>query len=49
MGHTDRELFRGVSNGVAGTAMPAFRSTLSEEERWYVVTFIRITFTPTEK
>lgn len=49
MGHSDGELFRGISNGVAGTAMPAFRSTLSEEDRWYVVTFIRNTFTPADK
>lgn len=48
-GHTDGELFRWVSNGVTGTAMPAFRSKLSEEERWYVITFIRSTFTPTDK
>lgn len=49
MGHSDGELFRGVSNGVSGTAMPAFRTTLSEEERWYVITFIRSTFTPADK
>jgi copper transport protein len=48
-GHTDGELFRWVSNGVTGTAMPAFRRTLSEEERWYVIAYIRSTFTPADK
>lgn len=40
-GHTDGELFDWVSNGVAGTAMPAYRDQLSEEDRWHVINFIR--------
>lgn len=40
-GHTDQELFNWVSNGVEGTAMPAFRDTLSERERWDVINYIR--------
>jgi putative copper resistance protein D len=40
-GHTDQELFGWVTTGVDGTAMPAFRSNLSEQERWDVVNYIR--------
>jgi mono/diheme cytochrome c family protein len=40
-GHTDRELFDWISNGVSGTAMPPFRDTLSEEDRWHVINYIR--------
>jgi copper transport protein len=47
-GHTDGQLFYWVTNGVAGTAMPAFREVLTPEERWHVITFIR-TFAPVER
>ena len=40
-GHTDGELFSWVSNGMPGTAMPAFAGQLSEAERWHVINFIR--------
>lgn len=40
-GHTDPDLFGWVSNGVQGTAMPAFGDTLSEEDRWHVINYIR--------
>jgi mono/diheme cytochrome c family protein len=46
-GHTDRELFDWVSNGVAGTAMPAYASQLSEQERWDVINYIRSFADPT--
>jgi hypothetical protein len=46
-GHTDGELFYWVSEGLRGTAMPAFRDLLSEEERWHVINFIR-TFAPAD-
>ncbi|HEX2186307.1 MAG TPA: cytochrome c, partial [Chloroflexota bacterium] len=45
-GHTDAQLFDWISNGVAGTAMPAFREQLTEEERWHLINYIR-TFAPT--
>lgn len=47
-GHTDGQLFYWVTNGVAGTAMPAFREVLTPEERWHVINFIR-TFAPTDR
>lgn len=40
-GHTDRELFEWVTNGVAGTAMPAWGDRLSEQERWDVINYVR--------
>jgi mono/diheme cytochrome c family protein len=46
-GHTDRELFDWISNGVSGTAMPPFRDTLSEDDRWHVINYIRTFAAPT--
>jgi putative copper resistance protein D len=40
-GHPDGLLFDWVTNGVQGTAMPAFGARLSERERWDVINFIR--------
>jgi len=37
---TDTELFDAVRDGVAGTAMPAFRN-LGDDQRWKVVAFLR--------
>ncbi|MBI4082487.1 MAG: c-type cytochrome [Candidatus Lambdaproteobacteria bacterium] len=38
---TDEDLFRVVSRGIPGTAMPRWELTLSEEQRWKVVDFIK--------
>ncbi|MBI4516155.1 MAG: c-type cytochrome [Deltaproteobacteria bacterium] len=38
---TEAELFDLVRNGVAGTAMPAFRN-LTEDERWSAIAFLRL-------
>lgn len=38
---TDADLFSTISGGVAGSPMPAFARTLSEEERWKAVAFVR--------
>lgn len=38
---TDGILFWIISNGVEGTAMPAWAGALSEEERWTVVNFVK--------
>ena len=46
--HTDGRLYYWITEGIAGTAMPAFRDRLSEAERWHVVNFLR-TFTPAER
>jgi cytochrome c oxidase assembly protein subunit 15 len=40
-GHTDAQLFNWVSNGVPGTAMPAWKDKLSEEDRWNAINYIR--------
>ncbi len=42
---TDGDLFKAVSRGLSGTAMPRWELTLSEAERWKVIHFIK-TFSP---
>lgn len=42
--HTDGELFYWVSYGFAGTAMPAWKDTLSQDEIWSVLNYARATF-----
>ncbi|MEE8433147.1 MAG: ethylbenzene dehydrogenase-related protein [bacterium] len=42
---TDNDLFKAVSKGLSGTAMPRWELTLSEAERWKVIFFIK-TFSP---
>ncbi len=39
---TDGELFNAVAHGVPGTSMPAFERTLTDEEMWAVVSFVRL-------
>jgi len=43
-GHSDAQLFDWVSNGYPDSAMPAFKSTLSADDRWNVLNFIRSSF-----
>ena len=38
---SDAEIYTAVTDGIAGKGMPGFRSTLSDEERWKVVAFVR--------
>lgn len=40
-GHSDGQLYAWISEGFAGTAMPAFKNRLSEEDRWHVINFLR--------
>ena len=40
--HTDGELFFFIGRGVPGTAMPAWRSVLTERERWYLVHYLHV-------
>ena len=47
-GHSDGFFFYWISEGFRGTAMPAFKNTLSIEERWHVVNFMR-TFAVTDR
>ena len=42
--HGDPQLFRFIADGVAGTAMPVWRSTLSEDQIWALVHYLRATF-----
>ncbi len=42
--HTDGELFYWVSYGFPNSAMPAWKDSLSEEQRWDVINYIRATF-----
>lgn len=39
--HWDGELYWWITNGIPGTAMPAFAKTLTEEERWTVIHYLR--------
>jgi mono/diheme cytochrome c family protein len=40
--HTDGELYYMVSVGFPESAMPAWRSVLSEEQRWELVHYLRV-------
>ncbi len=39
--HTDGQLFDWITNGFPNSVMPAWRSTLSDDDRWNLVNFIR--------
>ncbi len=39
--HTDFQLYDWITNGFAGTRMPAFKQILSDTDRWNLVNFIR--------
>jgi len=43
--HTDAQLYDWITNGFPGSAMPAWRTQLSDTDRWNLVNFIR-TFAP---
>jgi copper transport protein len=40
-GHTDGELFNWVTQGIEGSAMPSYGATLTENQRWDVINYIR--------
>ena len=40
-GHTDTQLYDWITNGVPGTAMPAWKEQLTPEERWHLVNYLR--------
>ena len=42
--HTDGELFYWVSYGFPGSAMPAWKDTLTEQQRWDAINYARATF-----
>jgi copper transport protein len=39
--HPDGQLFEWISKGYPGSVMPAFEGTLTEEQRWHLVNYIR--------
>ena len=39
--HTDAQLYEWITNGFPGSRMPAFKSSLSDTDRWNLVNFIR--------
>ncbi|HET9907216.1 MAG TPA: CopD family protein, partial [Anaerolineales bacterium] len=43
--HMDAQLFEWITNGFPGSRMPAFKTALSDTDRWHLVNFIR-TFAP---
>ncbi|HZT05772.1 MAG TPA: CopD family protein, partial [Chloroflexota bacterium] len=45
-GHTDGQLFDWISNGFPGSAMPAWKDRLNEEDRWNVLNYLQQTFGP---
>jgi putative copper resistance protein D len=44
--HTEGELWWFVTNGVAGTQMPAWKNSLSDNDRWDVINYITKAFAP---
>ena len=44
--HTEGELWWWVTNGLAGTQMPAWKTALSDAERWDAVNYLRNAFAP---
>ena len=40
-GRSDGELYHWITNGLAGTSMPAFATELTPDERWDVVNYLR--------
>jgi mono/diheme cytochrome c family protein len=42
--HTEGELWWWITNGIAGTQMPAWKNTLSDAERWTIVTYLEARF-----
>lgn len=47
--HTEGELWWWITNGVAGTQMPAWRDALTDTERWHVLNYIVQAFAPANK
>ncbi|MCI0395417.1 MAG: copper resistance protein CopC [Chloroflexi bacterium] len=39
--HPDSRLYNWITNGFPDSVMPAFKDTLSDEERWHLVNYIR--------
>jgi copper transport protein len=49
--HTDGTLFSWITDGIPGTAMPAWQDELTDEQRWHLVNYLRANYNeppPTE-
>ncbi len=44
--HPDGQLYLWISDGLPGSSMPAFADTLSDEERWHLVNYLRFLAVP---
>jgi mono/diheme cytochrome c family protein len=44
--HTEGELWWWITNGIAGTPMPAWKAVLTDEERWHLVNYLEAQFGP---
>ena len=42
--HTEGQLWLWLSDGFPGSAMPAFRTTLSDEDRWNIINYLESTY-----
>ncbi|HLI26848.1 MAG TPA: copper resistance protein CopC [Chloroflexota bacterium] len=42
--HTEGQLWLWISNGIPGSAMPAFKDVVSDEDRWNLVNYLRDRF-----
>lgn len=40
--HSDGELYRFIAKGVAGTGMPAWNETLTEDQIWHIINYLRV-------
>ncbi|MBM3947522.1 MAG: c-type cytochrome, partial [SAR202 cluster bacterium] len=47
--HSDRQLYVWISEGLPGTAMPAFRDNLRPEERWHLLNYLKKQFAPQDR
>jgi len=44
--HTDEQLYDWITNGIPGSRMPAWKSTISDTDRWNLVNYIRFLALP---
>jgi len=42
--HTEGQLWLWISDGVPGTAMPSFKATISDEDRWNIINYLESRF-----
>lgn len=45
-GNSDRDIYLRFTTGMTGTPMPSFASELTDEQRWYLVHYVRVLMRP---